>query len=117
MPPESRTTAKLVPSGDQSAHCTFSRTSRGAPPARGARARVPMVTHAPMALLFSKTAISDVEETDMSWVWLSPMERDSGASGRAVNTSVGLPCQADAVQNGLAIGGKAGGSGCCRGGR
>ena len=53
-----------------------------------------MLTQAPMALLFSKTAISKVGEIDMSWVRLRPMERDSGASGRAVKTSTGFPCQA-----------------------
>ena len=39
-PPKSRTTARFVPSADQSAHCTCSSTSRGAPPdQRGARQR------------------------------------------------------------------------------
>ena len=94
FPPESRTTARLLPSGPQSAHCTRSSTSRGAPPASGALASVPMFTQVPIALLSNRTANSAAEDTDMSCVWLSPMERDSGASGRAVNTSVGLPCQA-----------------------
>src|SRR5579872_1154551 len=40
-PPNSRTTAKLDPSGDQSAHCTFSSTSRGAPPPSGTLPNVP----------------------------------------------------------------------------
>ena len=53
-----------------------------------------MLTHVPMALLFSRTAISDAEDTDMSWVRLRPMERASGASGRAVKTSTGPPCHA-----------------------
>ncbi len=67
-PPKSRTTARVFPSADQSAHCTCSNTSRGAPPTSGARASVPMLTHVPKALLFSKTAISDADDTDMSWV-------------------------------------------------
>ena len=90
----SRTTASPLPSGAQSAHCTCSSISRGAPPESGARASVPMLTHAPIALLLSSTAISDVGEIDMSCVRPRPMERDSGASGRAVNTSTGFPCHA-----------------------
>src|SRR5438132_369425 len=39
--PNARTTAKSTPSGDQSAHETRSRTSRGAPPANGTRAMFP----------------------------------------------------------------------------
>ena len=42
--PTSRATARLFPSGDQSASSTFSRTSRGAPPASGTRASVPTVS-------------------------------------------------------------------------
>ena len=53
-----------------------------------------MVTQVPMALLFSSTAISAALEIDISWVRARPMERDSGASGRAVKTSTGFPCQA-----------------------
>ena len=47
-----------------------------------------------MALLFNSTAISAAFDIDMSCVRVRAMERDSGASGRAVNTSTGLPCQA-----------------------
>src|SRR6266852_146515 len=77
-PPTSRTTARLFPSGPQSAHWTFSSTARGAPPAMGARASVPAVTQV---------------ETAMSSVGPSPRERDSTDPGRAVYTSIGSPCQ------------------------
>ena len=46
-----------------------------------------------MALLFSSTAISPVEETDINCVRLKPMDRDSGASGRAVKTSTDCPAK------------------------
>src|SRR2546426_7922343 len=57
-PPRSRTTAKFVPSGDQSAHCTPSRISRGAPPPSGTRASVPVLTKGSILRLPSSTAIS-----------------------------------------------------------
>src|ERR1700680_4192154 len=41
LDPTVRETARLDPSGDQSASVTFSRISRGAPPEIGTRARVP----------------------------------------------------------------------------
>ena len=55
---------------------------------------MPIVTHVPIARLSSRTAISPVEETDINCVRLRPIDRDSGASGRAVKTSTGLPCHA-----------------------
>src|SRR5579862_3624089 len=42
-PASSRTTARLAPSGDQSAHSTRSSRERGAPPVSGTRASVPEV--------------------------------------------------------------------------
>ena len=42
--PDRRVTARLLPSGDQSASWTFSRISRGAPPASGTRASVPIAS-------------------------------------------------------------------------
>src|SRR5437868_4878225 len=65
-PPTSPTTARLPPSGDQSAHCTFSSISRGAPPANGALASVPTLTHVPVRWLFRATAISPEGETARS---------------------------------------------------
>src|SRR6202158_4747059 len=96
-PPPSRTTAKLFPSGPQSAHWTFSSTARGAPPAMGARASVPVVTQVETAWLFNRRAISPEDEspgdeTAMSSVGPSPRERDSTDPGRAVYTSIGSPC-------------------------
>jgi hypothetical protein len=69
-----------------------------------------MLTHAPMALLFNRTAISELEEMDMSWVRLKPHGarlRGFRAGGEDVDR-ISLPgC---AVQNGLAVRRKAGGA-------
>src|ERR1700704_5601339 len=93
-PPTSLTTARLLPSGDQSAHCTFSSTSLGAPPASGALASVPTFTQVPVRWVLRATAISPVGETANNWVCSSPRDRDSAAPGRALKTSTGLPCHA-----------------------
>ena len=60
--PTWRVTARLFPSGDQSASPTFSRISRGAPPARGTRASVPIVSKPNWKWRPSETASSPVDE-------------------------------------------------------
>ena len=57
-----RATARSEPSGVQSADSTLSSTSRGAPPARGTRAMVPISRNAAVACAFALTAISPLLE-------------------------------------------------------
>ena len=49
-PPTFLITARFVPSADQSADCTSSRTARGAPADSGTRDRVPVPTYVPERL-------------------------------------------------------------------
>ncbi len=105
-PPTSRTTARLVPSGDQSAHCTCSSISRGAPPESGARARVPILTQAPMALLLSSTAISELARNRHQLRAAQTHGaglRGLGPCGEYVDR-ISLPCRA--VEDGLSVGSK-----------
>lgn len=62
--PTVRTTSKFDPSGDQSAHSTFSSTSRGAvQPVSGVRANVPNAPKNPGRVVgFNEIAISPFEE-------------------------------------------------------
>src|SRR2546426_7125145 len=93
-PPRSGTTAKFVPSGDQSAHCTPSRISRGAAPPSGTRASVPLLTKGSILRLPSSTAISPEADIESTSAFCSPKGRDSGLSGRVENSSTGLSSQA-----------------------
>src|ERR1700676_4945535 len=75
LPPTVRETARLDPSGDQSASFTFSRISRGAPPEIGTRARVP---ETPLLPTPTRMAISPEELIER----IFPPGRSSGRDSR-----------------------------------
>ena len=89
-----RATARSKPSGVQSAHSTPSSTSRGAPPASGTRAMVPLSTNAADECAFNITASSPRLDMLSSSVFSSPSGRESVLSKRVVNSSTGLPSRA-----------------------
>src|SRR4029077_5038654 len=89
----SRTIARLFPSGDQSAHCTFSSTGRGDPPLSGTLASVPTCAYTPEGRLSIDIAISPEEEIAKSAAPPRLRDRDCGLSGLVINRSVGDPSQ------------------------
>src|ERR1700686_4692966 len=62
--PTTCVTARLVPSGDQSASCTSSKIFRGESPVMGTTARVPEGSKPQRHLRFSRIAISPEREID-----------------------------------------------------
>ena len=83
-------TASSFPSGDQSASSTPSRTSRGVPPAMGARASVPSNTLKLLDRGRRSSASSSREEIARIKASFSPRERDPRVAARVENTSSGL---------------------------
>ena len=90
----SRTTARAVPSGDQSASWTPSITSRGAAPSSGMRASVPALSQPMVKRRRSDSASSPRDEMPSTSAPVRPSARDSRESRRAENTSGGVPSQA-----------------------
>ena len=75
---------------NQSAYSTPSSSSRGAPPASGARERVPLASQGLCWRSPRDKAISPFAETARRRVPVRPSARDSGLSVRVVKTSTGL---------------------------
>src|SRR6202162_2996497 len=85
--------ASSLPSGDQSAELTLSRTSRGGPPARGTPASV----HKQGAQRFSQPreiALPPAEEIARTPAGKMPSGRASELPPRVVKISLGFPSQA-----------------------
>ena len=93
FPEALRMTARLAPSGPQSAHCTSSRISRGAPPSSAAWATIPVQTKRPAQWRSRERAIWPVVETDRISASGSARALDSGLSGRVENSRQGCPSQ------------------------
>ncbi len=94
-PGTTRTIARLLPSGPQSAHSISFRMSLGAaPPATESWASVPVLRNPPPTLRSSDTAMSPDFEIDRTSAPVRPKGRDSGLSGRPTKISIGLPSQA-----------------------
>ena len=107
LPSTRRMTARLAPSGPQSAHCTSSRISRGAPPRSGAWASVPLQTKRPAQWRSSESAIWPVarDREDLG------LRQREGARLRALGARREEPARlalpGRAVDHGLAVGGEA----------
>ena len=93
-PSTTRRTARLAPSGAQSAAWTDSSTSRGAPPDSDARASVPEVVKGPTARAPREMAISPAGDTASTEDGGNASAADSGASGRVEKIRMGAPFHA-----------------------
>ena len=85
--------ASSLPSGDQSAEATSSRTSRGVPPATGTRASVPKHGSHRFSQP-SAIAISPAEEIARIPAGKMPSGRESELPTRVVKISLGFPSHA-----------------------
>jgi hypothetical protein len=88
--PTLRATAIVSPSADQSASCTPSSRSRGAPPTTGTRESVPSAGHQKKRR-WRERAISPLDDTASTSAPARPSGRDDALSMRVVKTSTGLP--------------------------
>ncbi len=94
-PPTARATASSEPSGDQSAWSTPSRSSRGAPPDIGARARIPRLEYGVrLCCRWTESASSPLFETARTSASAKPSVFDVGATIGDEKTSKGLPSHA-----------------------
>ena len=102
-PPLSRATARLPPSGAQSAVSMSSRISRGAPPPSGTRASVPRLAHPNTKRRPSEIAISPFCAIDSTSAAGRPSDRDSGPRSEPRRPR-GAGSRGCAVEDRLAVG-------------